>query len=162
MAFACSDLGSGILFALCEKAAAEPYQVIGYTLASLVIFVITPIRHWFARQFWNTLSFLTSGWVASRRLAAARDSVAQDGAGPWISVPPGPPQDYRLRMESAGATVPVIVSANLKGGVGKTTVTANIAASFAQKKAGKNQKPVLAIDLDYQGSLSSMMFAGSP
>jgi chromosome partitioning protein len=44
----------------------------------------------------------------------------------------------------------VIALANLKGGVGKTTVTANLGAFLAL--AGKR---VLLIDFDYQGSLSS-------
>jgi cellulose biosynthesis protein BcsQ len=49
---------------------------------------------------------------------------------------------------------PVITVANLKGGVGKTTLTANLAAFFSQ--AGMR---VLLIDVDYQGSLSNMLFS---
>jgi cellulose biosynthesis protein BcsQ len=46
---------------------------------------------------------------------------------------------------------PVITVMNFKGGVGKTTIAANIAASLSIK----HNKKVLLIDLDYQGSLSS-------
>ena len=46
---------------------------------------------------------------------------------------------------------PVITVMNFKGGVGKTTIAANIAASLSLK----HDKKVLLIDLDYQGSLSS-------
>jgi cellulose biosynthesis protein BcsQ len=46
--------------------------------------------------------------------------------------------------------IPIITVANMKGGVGKTTIVANLAVYF-QKKLNK---PVLLIDFDYQGSLS--------
>ncbi|MBX3430671.1 MAG: ParA family protein [Hyphomonadaceae bacterium] len=44
----------------------------------------------------------------------------------------------------------VITVGNFKGGVGKTTLSANLAAYFAEKEG----KRVLLIDFDYQGSLS--------
>lgn len=46
----------------------------------------------------------------------------------------------------------IVTIMNLKGGVGKTTTVANLAAHF-----GKQGKRVLAIDLDYQGSLTRML-----
>jgi Mrp family chromosome partitioning ATPase len=84
-------------------------------------------------------------WYATRCLNRARESVAEGGKGPWLSIRRDEPAQYKLRMESALGTLPVIICANLKGGVGKTTITANIAAKFAKMK----EKPVLAIDLDY-------------
>ncbi len=47
---------------------------------------------------------------------------------------------------------PIITIANLKGGVGKTTITSNIAAYLS-----KQNKRVLVIDFDYQGSLSTAL-----
>jgi len=52
----------------------------------------------------------------------------------------------------------VLAIANLKGGVGKTTLAANIGACLASKWRLR----VLLIDLDYQGSLSSMCFGANP
>lgn len=49
---------------------------------------------------------------------------------------------------------PIIMVANLKGGVGKTTLTANLAAFFSERG-----KRVLLIDCDYQGSLSNMLLS---
>ncbi len=50
-------------------------------------------------------------------------------------------------------SIPIILLGNQKGGVGKTTLAANLAAYF-QHKAGER---VLAVDLDYQGSMTMMM-----
>lgn len=67
----------------------------------------------------------------------------------WARRPTFPP-DYLRGMRNS---IPIILVANLKGGVGKTTISANLAAHFANKR-GEN---ILAIDLDYQGSLSSLL-----
>ena len=74
------------------------------------------------------------------------------------------PKDFWLRSPSAGdlvehqnaiaSSVPVICVVNFKGGVGKTTISANIAAHFAG--LGKR---VLLIDSDYQGSLSETVMS---
>src|SRR5262249_6934442 len=50
---------------------------------------------------------------------------------------------------------PVIFVCNEKGGVGKTTITTNLAAHFAKKRGMR----VLVIDLDKQGSMSNMFLS---
>lgn len=50
------------------------------------------------------------------------------------------------------SSIPIVMFGNQKGGVGKTTTVANLAAAFAARG-----ERVLAVDLDYQGSLSTLM-----
>lgn len=70
----------------------------------------------------------------------------------WKLRPAKPFFEYsKWLREPAGAKL--ITFGNLKGGVGKTTLAANFAAFLNTKKG----KPVLLVDLDYQGSLSNMM-----
>jgi cellulose biosynthesis protein BcsQ len=65
---------------------------------------------------------------------------------PVISTPP---------FHSLGDRKTVIISVlNLKGGVGKTTITANLGATLATDDA-----PALMVDLDYQRSLSMLLVA---
>jgi chromosome partitioning protein len=79
------------------------------------------------------------------------EKLRSNDAGLWNAFPKQPPfADFDARV---GRRKPIILTvANNKGGVGKTTVVGNLLAYFDKK--GKN---VLAIDMDYQGSLSTML-----
>ncbi|MBL8536777.1 MAG: ParA family protein [Hyphomonadaceae bacterium] len=63
----------------------------------------------------------------------------------WERKPPQRPAIYE------SSRPPIIVVANMKGGVGKTTITSNLGAHFSSDPQNKR---VLLIDFDYQGSLS--------
>lgn len=79
-----------------------------------------------------------------RSLDRARTAI-NDPHGLWIF-------DKPLTSDIDHPNPRVLVIANAKGGVGKTTVAANLAASLSTQLT----KPILLIDLDFQGSLSSM------
>ena len=67
----------------------------------------------------------------------------------WLRPPAGPVPPFRPRADRKAVIISVL---NLKGGVGKTTLTANLAATLATA-----DRPALVIDLDYQRSLSMLL-----
>lgn len=127
-------------------------DIIKWTIVALVGLALT----WIGRRLLKWIKYLLtqkpddSYW----RVLRARSSVKRDGQGLWLTITKERPTTYDLRM---AAHPRIVTVANHKGGVGKTTTTANLASAFARRLS----KPVLAIDLDYQGTLSALMFAGT-
>src|SRR5262249_11987366 len=128
---------------------------------SLITLVIVPVLGciaWFLVRYVVQLSLQAWFFVHSRSRAlqaVAREvntTGAYEGKGVWRTTPIDQPRDYWRGVTNSRT----LAIANLKGGVGKTTLAANVGAYLAKEW----QKRVLLIDLDFQGSLSSMAFPG--
>jgi cellulose biosynthesis protein BcsQ len=85
------------------------------------------------------------------RFTLARKMTADGDAAFWSREPQ---RDKRLDgyEERLGKSIPIMLLAAQKGGVGKSALTTNLAACFAD--AGER---VLAVDMDYQGTMSAQM-----
>lgn len=132
---------------------------LGKGIAEAVAFVLLAAVGLILRAIWGRLRSLIDYHRRLRRVseAVAREQTPtgqREGQGVWLT---GPIQgtsasSFRDRLDASK----VLVVANAKGGVGKTTTVANIGAYLAETLP----KPVLLIDFDYQGTLSSMTVAG--
>lgn len=114
-------------------------------IVAIAVSALGALALWILRMLWLRLRTV---WGAKRRLDRALAAVEPEGKGLWLSEPIRPPNGYQHQMRTSR---PIIVLANLKGGVGKTTVAANLLAHYAINK----KERVLAIDLDFQGSLTA-------
>lgn len=101
-----------------------------------------------------------SGWVALRNWFGKKqdeiepmklDEIPKPKVSFW-----NVPYELNRRPKKITNSIPIVTVAAMKGGVGKTTLTANLAAYF--NELGKS---VLLIDLDYQGSLSNTVTAAA-
>lgn len=131
---------------------------LGKGVAEIVFAVISLIAIAAARKVWTSLSSVVD---YHRRLSRAREAVARkisptgerEGDGIWLTQPINGAlsETYKSKLQASR----VLIVANAKGGVGKTTTVANLGARLAEILP----KPVLMIDLDFQGTLSSMSIA---
>jgi cellulose biosynthesis protein BcsQ len=92
--------------------------------------------------------FFTSRSRALKAVARERTKDGpREGRGLWLYKPTNQPDNYSTTFITR-----VLVLANNKGGVGKTTLAANLGAYWAKEW----RKRVLLVDLDPQGTLSAM------
>lgn len=126
--------------------------VLGFIGPPILAFVVLPfVRHYRAHK-------LAREALASVERTTGADGIQREGDGFWLKQPVVRPPN---RNNGFQQSIPVVTVATLKGGVGKTTLSGSLAAYFAMNwtKEGHSLR-VLLIDLDFQGSLSSMTVAG--
>ncbi|MEM9180123.1 MAG: ParA family protein [Pseudomonadota bacterium] len=86
-----------------------------------------------------------------RRYRSLKEALLGGDKSLWNSHPTVPIDGYDTLINSSEINVVAVM--NLKGGVGKTTITSNLAAHFSQSM----NKRVLIVDLDYQGSATAAL-----
>lgn len=119
--------------------------------AKVIALAIATLLAWIAAWLFNQIyPPVWTFWNSKRQIERALKAIAPDSKGIWLasSIPIDKPVGYSHWFN---ISKPIIVVANLKGGVGKTTVAANLMAHYAIKKGER----VLGIDLDFQGSLTA-------
>ena len=151
-----SDFAKDVWTKLVNKLLTEPVEFAAWVIALLLLLLIRPIGRGALRTMKRLWARLRDLWTAADRLNRAREAVSLGGSGLWLHALPKQPPNYAERIRSRDTKV--LVLANNKGGVGKTTIACNLAAYFANPfaDAGRPQERVLLIDGDYQGSGSSM------
>ena len=125
-------------------------EIVREYAAQLAAAIIGLMAIWFRDRIFNTIKLL---WTAIARIRSAETAIASNS--PWLMKP------ARSSEDLVSSAIPILTIANLKGGVGKTTLAANLAGYFVSNRKS-TQRPgepfrVLLIDLDFQGSLSSMV-----
>ena len=115
--------------------------VISFVAGQLALAIVPVARKWLS-GFWGGVFFFVP---AVRRFLRLRKFAASNEEFWALAKSAKKASDYNIP--------PMITFANFKGGVGKTTVAANIVASLSRKHRLK----VLVFDLDYQGSLTSIL-----
>ncbi|MDQ8700117.1 ParA family protein [Hyphomicrobium sp. LHD-15] len=131
-------------------------QQVGKGIALALVALLSAAVYVIGRVVWREIRrFGCFLYSRHRTLSAVARTTTKDGTregnGVWIAQPIEQPDDYKSNFHGAK----VLAIANLKGGVGKTTLAANIGAFLSHDQ--RWNKRVLLIDLDFQGSLSSMV-----
>jgi len=106
------------------------------------------------RDFWSTDIRLLKAKNAelTETLDRVRDAFDDDN-NLWLRRPVLKPERYHRMLQES---IPILLVANLKGGVGKTTIAANLVTNFERCKGER----VLAIDVDHQGAFFHVVARG--
>lgn len=118
-------------------------------LNGIFVFLSTlGVISWFRAKFWKRKAKEAAKHIDRVETAANQ----KDEESIWELSPANLPTWFTNKF--GGLSLPIIAVGNLKGGVGKTTTTAYLAHCFS----GMGLR-VLAIDLDYQGSLTELLIS---
>jgi chromosome partitioning protein len=112
------------------------------SITGWLVFLMLKLVKLILRRMVSILAPEPSEWRIKRLRAAT-----VEGSNLWLAINIAKPAIYKEWVTEQAL---ILTVANAKGGVGKTTITANLAAALAKKL----KRPILAIDLDPQGSLS--------
>ena len=140
------------------------YIGVGLIIATVITAVFTNIRNWLwekTKAIWSYFSRINAALDAVKTIR--ENGTVREGEGLWLAKPIHHPDHYDTNIEASN----ILSIANLKGGVGKSTIAANLAACLSMmlnfdnnNEPFQNQKPILLIDLDFQGTLAG--FASPP
>ena len=130
---------------------------IGLSIGGALVFIVAALWKKIKGIYLFCRSYFSRVQTALNAVAQKRENgTLREGDGLWTALPIKHPDHYQTNIAAAK----VLSIVNLKGGVGKTTIAANLGACMAQQlnegKIGSEQKRVLLIDLDFQGTLSGM------
>lgn len=129
------------------------FGIIAILTGAAIATALNPILE-FLHKIWRFFRWL--GRTLKHQIDKLRGVTPPSSQGPIPQTPiPEEKTIWELRAPNQPTFpkangVPIITVANMKGGVGKTTIVANLALYFRDQ----TKKPVLLIDFDYQGSLS--------
>jgi chromosome partitioning protein len=130
-------------------------------IASIVAPLLLAAAYYIFRRIYRAFQALRL--VEGALAAVARreaNGILQEGPGFWLKRPIIRPANYD---DLKGNSIPILMIAATKGGVGKTSLAGSLAAHFALRWTQRRQdrdadKPlrVLVIDQDFQGSFTTM------
>lgn len=130
------------------------YKIVAVLLAPIFF----GVAYWLLRELFLAFQSLRLTRAALNAVARReKNDLWVEGRGFWLKNPVVQPTNY-LQMKGS---IPILMIATLKGGVGKTTLAGSLAAHYAMRwrNHSGSRLRVLLVDLDFQGSLSTMTVA---
>lgn len=136
-------------------------SLIAKIVAAIVVPILVAAIYFLFRRVYRAFKALHYAEAALKAVAREeKNGLRTEGPGFWLKLPITRPAKYG---DLRGNSIPILMIAATKGGVGKTSLAGSLAAHFAlqwtQRREDSNvDKPlrVLVIDQDFQGSFTTM------